>query len=250
MPRLNYTGRKKIKRQDITITVFDKNGVLDFKTDMDLSEYGLPPESPVYVEAYRQTSWMRFESGVVCDPKAQTDNRLSEFDSLDGIRFRIKVSDREGAHGKLLAVADKIRPVKPEEGDAERLCILPVQSEEMDCIWKIKFDRNPVLLISKRAGSKDIISKSPEFISLVYPAILREVLREIKQSDDDWQEDEEAWQIQWISFINLLPGVGEMPELSDENDDAYDQWVEDAVGAFSRRLKIVETFVSYREDGE
>ena len=250
MPRFNYTGRKKINRQDVTITVFDNNGILKFKADMNLKEYGLPAESPVYVEAYRQTSWMRFESGVVCEPDTPKDSKLSEFDSLEGIRFRIKVTQREGAHGKLLAMADKIHPLKPEEGDTERTCILPVQSADMECIWKIQFDEEPILLVSKKAGSKDMISKSPEFITLVYPAILREVLYEIKTSDDDWQEEEEAWQKQWIEFINLLPGVGKMPELPCENEDAYDQWVEDAVDSFSRKLKIVETFVSCREDGE
>ena len=252
MPRFNYTGRKKIKRNDIIITVLDRNGILSFDADIDLSDYSLPPESPVYVEAYRQTSWMRFDYGNATGLKARTDNRLSEFDSLDGIRFRVKVSQGDGIHGKLLAVADKIRPVKPEEGDSGRSCILPVKSEEMNCIWRIDFEGDdPILLISKKAGSKDLISQSPEFISLVYPSVLREILFRIKiyEADADWQEDEGSWQNQWFRFVRFLPGVGEPPDLSDD-DLRYKQWVEDAVGAFSRNLDIVGTFVSYREGGE
>lgn len=250
MPRFNYTGRKKINRSDIIITVFDRNGVLTFDADVDLSDHSLPEDSPVFVEAYRQTSWMRFDYGNSAEPKAQSDNRLSGFDSLDGIRFRVKVSQGDGVHGKLLAVADKIRPVKPEEGEAGRLCILPVKSEDMDCIWKIDFDNDPILLISKKAGSKDMISQSPGFISLVYPSVLREILFKIKGSDVDWIEDEESWQNQWLTFVNNLPGTGDPPDWLDDDKDRYYQWVEDAVESFARHLHIVETFVSYHEGGE
>ena len=99
MPRFNYTGRKKIKRQDIIITIFNSNGILSYDADVDLTDYTLPSEAPVYVEAYRQTSWMRFEHGTVSSLKSQSNNRLSEFDSLDGIRFRVKVSQGDGVHG-------------------------------------------------------------------------------------------------------------------------------------------------------
>lgn len=250
MPRFNYTGRKKIKRHDLTITVLNNNGILSFAADIDLSDYNLPAEAPVYVEAYRQTSWMRFGYGNAGGLKPETDNRLSEYDSLDGVLFRVKVVEDDGTHGKLLAVADRIRPVKPEEGDAGRLCVLPVKSEEMDCIWRLDFTDDPVLFISKRAGSKDAISRSPEFISLVYPSVLREVLFEIKESDEEWQEDEHSWQKQWVTFVNLLPGVGDMPDISSNDESVYEQWVLDAVESFSRSLDIVGTFVDYHEDGE
>lgn len=252
MPRFNYTGRKKIKHQDIIITVFDNNGLLKFDADIDLSDYSLPVESPVYVEAYRQTSWMRFGFGKAESIKPESDNRLSEFDSLDGIRFRVKVSQTDGTHGKILAIADKIRPVKPEEGDAGRLCILHVKSEEMDSIWKLDFEGGyPILLISKKAGSKDIISQSPEFISLVYPSVLREILYKIKtDSDPDWMDEDDSWQSQWIKFVSLLPSVGEIPDLEDNAEEGYNQWVDDAVESFSRNMGIVETYISVRGEGE
>jgi len=230
--------------------VRDNNGILSFDASIDLSHYGLPLESPAYVEAYRQTAWMRFDYGTASAPEAKTDNRLSGFDSLDGIRFRVKVAQSDGTHGKLLAVADKICPVSPEDGDSQRQCILPVKSEEMDCIWKLDFENEPILLISKKAGSKDIISKSMEFRTLAYPSILREVLHEIKNSGYEWKEDEDSWQNQWLKFINGLPSVGEMPGFSDEGQDSYCQWVDDAVESFCRNLRIIDTFVSYTEGEE
>ena len=251
MPRFNYTGRKKINRKDVLITVFEENGILSYNADVDFSNCRLPSNAPVYIEAYRQTSWMRFEHGTVGSLKPRSNNRLYEFDSLDGIRFRIKVSQGEGIHGKLLAIADKIQPVKPEEGDAGRLCILPTKSEEMDCIWRLEFGTLPILLISKKAGSKDALARSPEFISLVYPAVLGEVLNEMKDTYDDWYEEEDCWQKQWLTFVNLLPGVGEMPDVADEDgNEAFKQWQIDAMESFSRQLKIPETFNWYHEEGE
>lgn len=250
MPRFNYTGRKKIKRQDVSITVRSNNGILSFGAEVDLNGYGLPRDAPIYVEAYRQTSWMRFGYGSVGNPIPQTENRLSEYESLDGVLFRVKVVEEEGAHGKLLAVADRLRPVKPEEGDGGRLCLLHVKSEEMDCIWRLDFTNGPILLVSKGAGSKDAISRSPEFISLVYPAVLKEVLFRIKESDEEWDEDEESWQNQWITFVSSMSGVGEMPDTSGDDEDAYDRWVLDAVESFARRLDIVGRYVNYRENGE
>lgn len=251
MPRINYTGRKKIKRHDIAITIFERKGVLSFDADIDLSDYKLPEESPVYVEAYRQTAWMRFDYGKVSDISAKTDNKLSGFDSLDGIRFRVKVSQEDGAHGKLLAIADKVRPSKPEEGDAERQCILPVKSQDMECIWKVDYSEDePMLAINKQAGSKDTIAKSREFVSLVYPSVLREILYRMKTDDTEWQEDDESWQNRWLKFTNLLPGVGDTPDWSDEDDHRFKQWVEDAVESFARQLNVAEQFNSYQGEGE
>jgi hypothetical protein len=251
MPRINYTGRKKIKYHDITITIFDRKGILSFEADIDLSDYKLPLDSPVYVEAYRQTAWMRFEYGTVIHVSPKTDNRLTEFDSLDGIRFRVKVSQNDGTHGKLLAIADKIRPVKPEEGDADRQCILPVQSHDMECIWKVDYEGDePILLINRKAGSKDIVAKSQEFVSLVYPSVLREVLYKIRDDNSEWQDDEESWQNKWLKFTTLLPGVGDTPDWLDDETHTFNQWVDDAVEAFSRQLNVVNKFVSYHSEGE
>lgn len=252
MARLNYTGRKKIDRQDVVITVLENNSMPSFKAEIDLDDYGLPPESPLYIEAYRQTSWMRFEYGTAGNPKSGVESRLDEFDSLDGVRFRVKVTEGLGTHGKLLAAADKIAPVKPEAGEAKKLCLLSVKSEEMDCVWRLDFSSGyPILLISTKVGSKDALTRSPEFIALVYPAVLGEILDEIRDTHNEWQEEEDCWQRQWLTFVDLLPGVRNMPEISEDSDnEAFREWKIDAMESFSRLLNISETYSRYREEEE
>ena len=69
MPRLNYTGRKKIFRHDISITVYDNKGILSFDADLKTDNYKLPEEAVIFIEAYRQAVWMRFPYGTINKPE-------------------------------------------------------------------------------------------------------------------------------------------------------------------------------------
>lgn len=243
MPRLNYTGRKKIFRQDALITVQDINGILSFKADLNLKSYNLSDDAMVFIEAYCSNVWQRFSYGTVNQIDGTKNFLLTDFDSLDGILFRVKVTQRDGIHGKLVAAAKQIRPRKPEEGDANRIALLPVKSQEMDCIWKVDFTDSPVLLISKQVGNKDIIALSSEFLSLVYPAVFREILYKVIYDRPDDPEDMEDWKAYWLKFAEMLPGTGEIPAESDEH--LYDEWIDDAISAFARSQNVLDKFTSY-----
>jgi hypothetical protein len=68
--RINSTGRKKIVREDARIFVrTDSDGVLTFDAVLDLTNYNLPEDACVFVEAYRQTTFMRFPHGTVGAPQ-------------------------------------------------------------------------------------------------------------------------------------------------------------------------------------
>lgn len=249
MPRLNYTGRKKIFRHDISITVFDNTGILSFDADFKTDNYKLPEDAEIFIEAYRQAVWMRFPYGTVKDHKQPENRRLSDFDSLDGILFRVKITQSDGIHGKLLAIAERIKPRKPEDEDENRECILPARSLEMDCLWRIDFsDDRPVLLISKQAGSKDAICRSKEFISLVYPAAFREILCRLLTDQPDDSDDMDNWRCQWREFIKILPGIDDLPDPSETNQ--HEEWLDGAVDAFSRSQNVLDIFTSYWQDKE
>ena len=67
--RINSTGRKKIVRGDARISVRpDPDGVLTFNAMINLADYDLPNDAHVFVEAYRQTTFMRFRHGTVAAP--------------------------------------------------------------------------------------------------------------------------------------------------------------------------------------
>src|SRR5438093_603771 len=147
MPRrLNYTGRKKINRNDASIRVKRNGDGLVFDADLRLANYRLDEISPpprVYVEAYRgaSTLWKRFEFGRVGTIQPPQDRSLDEFGVPEGILFRVKVSAEGESLGKLLAEADAIRPRLPDEQDEHGQPLIEhMPADDIgDELWRVDF---------------------------------------------------------------------------------------------------------------
>lgn len=245
--RLNYTGRIKISRSDVRITTADTDNKAVLNADLRLSGYDLPPEARVYIEAYHQTTWMRFPFGTVVNinPPEPKDRELSEFDSLEGVLFRVKVTQSHDEH-ILLASADRIPLASPED-DANKESILPVYPEALgDELWKVDMEAEPRLLVNKNAVSDwRQLATSDIFIALVYPVVLRQILTSIlikeKHRDTD---DKSDWRSRWLKFASILPGMDPKPPEDTEDVDMVSDWVEAAVRAFARKGSLKDKFVA------
>ena len=77
---LNYTNRKRIRREDARIAIREENGVNFFDASLSLGDYGLPGEARVFVEAYRQTQYMRFDFGHVGAMRVPEARILCDFE--------------------------------------------------------------------------------------------------------------------------------------------------------------------------
>ena len=130
--RLNYTGRKRLPLADLRFAIQPEvGGAPLFSTNINLGHLKLPPNADVYVEAYRQTTWMRFRFGTVGDVRPVDELKLTEFDSPEGVLFRVRVTSPIENRGLLLAEADRIRPrVGPEDEDTNRIPLLPVKPDD------------------------------------------------------------------------------------------------------------------------
>lgn len=250
--RLNYTGRVKIDRSDVRLSTHERNGGWVFEAGLQLNDYELPADAPVFVEAYRQTTWMRFGFGTVGNLRAPpADQRqLVEFDSPDGVLFRVKVTQAHDEH-LLLAHADRIPLARPEDA-VDRESLLPVVPADLgDELWRVSLEDEPQLLVNKSASPDwRQMAQSPLFVSLVYPAVLRQVLTAVlidhRCRDID---DESDWCSRWLRFAVGLPGVN--PELPPEKDaeDAVRIWTDDAVAGFARKLQLREKFSGAWQQG-
>jgi hypothetical protein len=244
--RLNYTGRIKIHRADVSLATREENGSLRFDAELRLHDYELPAEALVFVEAYRQTTWMRFPFGTVANlqPPPPEKRLLAEFDSADEIRFRVKVTQARDEH-ILLAAADRIPLGKPEE-DADRDSLLPVSPAELgDELWRVDLDDEPRLLVNKSAAPDwRQLAQSAIFFALVYPAVLRQVLTSILAGGHRDTDDETDWRSKWLRFASLLPGMDPQPPPKQEGEDAALRWAEDAVAAFARKQALKEKFTA------
>ena len=248
--RLNYTGRIKIFRGDLRLATREVGGALSFDADLRLIDYELPAEALVFVEAYRQTTWMRFSFGTVAAMQPPVDRWLHEFDSPDGILFRVKVTQANGEH-VLLAVADRIPLAQPDQNADQESLLEAVPAALGDELWRLDLDNEPRLLVSNSAAADwRQLAKSPIFVALVYPAVLRQILANVLQQEHRDTDDDSDWRSKWLRFATLLPGVD--PELPDKDadDDECGRWADDAVAAFAKKLALKEKFKTAWETRE
>jgi len=240
--RLNYTDRARIRRTDVRFTIVNKSP-LTFTANLNaLADYKLPKESHVYVEAYRLTSYMRFEWGQLGALRPPASAELTEFDSHEGILFRVKVTDAGESH-KLLAEADRVPLTAGDGKPSKRLHLLPVKSEPLgEDVYRVEFDDRPILLVNSNFGDYHALCRSPYFFALVYPAVFRQILMQYlivdKVEDDEHGADDPH--SKWLKFAKGLPGCGELPTAGDIPDRL--NWIDGAVTAFSRQIKAVDKF--------
>lgn len=243
---LNYTDRKRIKRLDIDIQL-EKNGeVLDFEAGFDLSNYAFPDNARVFMEAYRQTSFMRFNFGTIADIKPPESTELTEFDgSYQGIKFRARVTLPKDPRGLELGEADAIHPEPPDEAEEDQISLLPVIGAELDqSVFKLEFHDEPVLLINDRSGDWREVVKQPAFQSLVLPNVIREVLTRIIFIEEYYETtDLSDWRSQWLNYALSLPGIQDIPE--DEDDWGVADWIDDAAEAFCDKFEVTDLFKEY-----
>lgn len=242
--RFNYTKRVKIFQKDVSITLMDDNsGRLSFEADLSkLSLYEFPTGSSVFVEAYRQTDWKRFDFGKIESIIQSKDRDISVFGSRNGVLFRVKISDEK--NGKLLAEADRIPFVLPNEQENPRLPLLPVCPKNLgDQIYRIDYTGTRTILeINIDAISPHRIVHDPAFIALSYPMIVKEILTRILVIEKYFDvSDDDDWMSNWLVFANSFSGVGEMPTDKDDIDYCY-EWIDNVVSAFCKQLHVRKNF--------
>jgi hypothetical protein len=248
--RINSTGRKKILREDARLFVRpDADGVLTLEATFDLTQYDLPADARVFVEAYRQTTSMRFEYGTTSTPRPSSGLacRLTEFSTRDGLLFRVKVTSSGERPGLLLAEADQIRARDVEEEPDQRIPLLPLVPADLGQeVWRIDITEasGSQLQVNEKVGDWKAVALSPAFRSLIFPAALRQVLsyvvliRETRNT-----ENPEDWRCRWLQFASSLPGVADLPPADSDELDDWDQWIDSVVASFSRQH---QTFNQYK----
>ena len=247
--KLNFTGRKKIphNRALVTLSSVDKHPY-SFDIDFNLSGFDLPEKSSVYVEAYKRTSYMRFDYGTLGNPKVPGNRALKNIEAGAIPLFRLKIVDKSTKQGRIIAMADKIHPKGVDDTGDNKINLLYVEfSEDLgDQVWRLDLTGDwPVVLVNSQVNSmKEIVKSDPAFFALVYPEIIRQVLNEIIESDQlDPEMDEDEWHSLWINFVTSLPNVGSPPTGRSPNikNDQKD-WVESVVRGFCDKWNLLKSF--------
>jgi hypothetical protein len=116
-------------------------------------------------------------------------------------------------------------------------------------VWAIEFPESsqdrPVLLINVEVGNRTALVRSPGFMAVAWPGIVRQILKHILLIDDHADLDDDTdWHCLWLRFgRNLLPSNANPP---DKAEDASD-WIEDVVKAFCEKYKLMSHFKEVEE---
>jgi hypothetical protein len=241
--RLNFTGRKKIPRSRVRIVVHGDDLRRTFDAELKLDGLELPAVAAVYVEAYHRSAYRRYDFGTVGRLGPPADR------SLDGLPvasplFRVKVVRQGRSIGRILAAAERVVPERADREDEQRQSLLPVEYQDLgERIWALDLEADwPRLILNERfAGIRDFARSGPEFLTLVYPEILRTILtRIVRDPDLDPDGDEDDWSTLWIRFVRRELGRPRPPRSWEDGDPAA--WVDDAVTAFCVRKHVVVEF--------
>lgn len=249
--RLNYTNRLKLPLDKLIFNIHpDANdGPATFDAQLDLDE--LKPDmndAHVFVEAWHQSTRMRFDWGTVESllPPPESRRQLTEFEDWEHVTFRVKVTDMTHESGKILAWRKRITPHGPK--DHPESDILSFRNRKLDgLIWDMEFDTTgPIVCIDPRAGDCQAIGQNPQFIASAYPEIMRRILIKafiIDRNDgDDHDDDEENWSCIWLKdFIKPVLGIDDpLPPLEDL--DVRREWIDEAVRVFARKNNLRQSW--------
>lgn len=255
--RFNYTGRRSLPRDCVTISVVEGQP-RTFSAQFNLEGLELPPEASIYVEATSGGALgvMRFPFGTVVNPKAPSETALQDVEG-ERIIFNVKVVDEKQEIGRILAVAeDVVRGGGESEEETDSHPLLPVSPVDLgDEVWRLNFrtqDGRPHLEVNKNIeGIKTLIRSDKRVFALVYPSIIRAVLRRVLV-DLDYNDPagggdgagESDWQARWLRWGSFWhpdkvqnPTGGAKDEL-----EAIEDWIDAVAREFCRRHSVRDQF--------
>jgi hypothetical protein len=249
--RFNYTGRIKIPRSKIDISLFKDNAGKYFKATVDVSGLGFPADARVYIEPNYKGVYQRFYFGTVSHLVEPENTRLTELPETELAYFDVSIVDEQNNVGLLLGKAHGIA-VTSDGLPNDRLPLLPVNPADLgNQFWKLSFDSSddgrPILEINRNIPEIFEVARNDiKFISLVYPAAFRGVLLKIIEIGD-FDAEEDSWIFQWSKFLNLVLGIKSFPEIDSESDTItaeQELWIDDCVNEYCKKFQLFEKFTA------
>lgn len=242
--RFNYTQRKKITREHVSVVIQGDLPEATIRANFSLSDYAFPGSAQLVLEAQAGWTVQRFEFGTIDSIRPPGDARLTEFDSPSGVIFRLKVIAAGHHGGILLGTADGLRPSSSIEEAGQRSFVVVRPAELGDLIWRLEFDEEQaILLVNRRLGDHHDFLRRKEVVALVFPEVLRQLLVEAVDRPVD-EDDHADWAVQ---AKELGVRLATRPAPRPDDDEALEEWAVDAVKAFARQHRLLDNVSNWIE---
>jgi hypothetical protein len=244
--RVNFTGRKRIPRRHVVVQVHD-GPPRTFEAAIELNGCGMPEDAHVYMEAMCAGSTVvkRFDFGLVREIVPPAKRTLDDLTG-ENVFFSLKVVDRHQRMGRILGIAENLRPENAaNDPTTGRKSILPIEAAQLgQRVWDIRFtDHSACLLVNEEIpGLKERLRWDPLLYTVVYPAVIRQVLTRVIEENVDAEEESERWPVLWARFAQgLHPERMSAPRLEDSQDDR-DDWLDAVVESFAQSHTLRDIF--------
>lgn len=233
--RFNYTQRKRIEQEHVTVHLKEapEGHAATFDAELDLAELELPSNAKVLVEAYRGRAVARYEWGIVGNLRPPSDRFLTELPSNPQFRVKVVAPDESGT---LLAMANRIKPQREEHHGS--FVWMELSDDLGKEVWRLDFgDGNPTLKLNRAIdGIGNAAQRDKAFQALVMPEVLRALLVEAiilggAELDDDAGEWADVMGFVRSFWDDPLPPISE--DVSDHRQELR-TWIDDAVKAFTQ----------------
>jgi hypothetical protein len=246
--RINSTGRKRIRREDVNIRMLDSapGEPLRAKASINLDAHEFPSASIISLEAYHRSSGMRFDFGTVGAQTIPDVLVLDEVDRSGTVLFRIKVVEAEGDRGRILGSAERIPPTS-EDAEQNRRSLFPVVYRSLDEeVWKVDIDYGgrPTLILNREIpGIGHRLKEDPFLQGFLFPAAFRIVMEAIARDQDEDDDDEPGWRTEWLQFCRDSLGIHDVPPASDA-----EEWIDHAVSRFCNEYGFMKRIRKMEEE--
>lgn len=252
--RINFTQRSRLTRDQANVVIHpdgdDKPATFEARLNLEQLPASAA-DAKVFVEAYHQTTRMRFGYGTVAaiSEPPLNDRRLTEFADWTDVRFRVKVTDVTDTPGRLLAWADRIKPKGPDDHDEPDLVHFK-DAELFGKLWDMEFDdeKGPIVLIEQRLGAQQV-GRDDRFCACVFPEVLRRTLEYAFLDERVPYPQPGHWSTTWVDgFIKPKLGMKPPPSVDDAGEQALRQWVQLAVDNFARKHRMSDLWSPHVEE--
>lgn len=246
--RFNSLGRKRIPRDCVSIDVEDGEP-RTFSAQIDFGNHSWDAGGSVVLEATCAGSSLvqRFNCGTVGQLKQPVQLPLNDLHGQN-VFFSLKIIDTSQRIGRLLGVAENIRPFTTgKQTVSGRKGILPVEHAPLGQeLWKLEFrDHDVFLLVNQDVpGLSESIRSDPVFFSLIYPQVMRQVLHHAIADGAEPDEEDDRWPVLWLTFGRKLHPDHDEPPAPTDGDDVIDDWVELVVAEFCKLHVLKDKYVN------
>lgn len=230
--RINSTGRIKIPQQDMQLAFVDEANGCRVTGSVNIKNFQDLPDSMIE---------FRMKMGIYYDS-------LKYFDACESVAINelyegLSADQKLTAEVTVYPLADPLATISRSGkfsqviGDMQGL-IAPYRGEFEYPLWKLKLDSinddGVLILVSTKVLDYNAFVMRPDFIALVAPDVLGQVLKSILIDNEynrhyaNGSENDDKW----IKFAFQLEG-SPMYELNADDDQKMD-WIEQIIEVFTR----------------